>query len=92
MLTEVPTNYTFASLVSVEQIKKYMPWLYRLIKKDDRILSFVTNTIPSLLVVSFNSVLPFLLECTRNVLVSTNPQICHTCRVSSHAVVSSSLS
>lgn len=58
----MPANAAFASLLSNSRIKKYAPWLWRLMKNDATLKAFIQTTLPSLLVVGFNSVIPFLLE------------------------------
>lgn len=58
----MPTNAAFASLLSDKLIKKRAPWLWSLMKNDERLKAFIQTTLPSLLVATFNSLIPFLLE------------------------------
>ncbi|KAK7686413.1 hypothetical protein QCA50_010637 [Cerrena zonata] len=51
-----------AGLLSYEEIKKTMPWLGELIDSNPKILAIVQNAIPSILIISINALLPFLLE------------------------------
>lgn len=49
--------------MSYEEIKKIMPWLARLINSSPRLAAIVQNSLPSLALITFNGLLPFLLEC-----------------------------
>ena len=40
-----------------------MPWLARLLNQSPRLAAVVQNSLPSLAIITFNGVLPFLLEC-----------------------------
>ena len=51
-----------AGLLSYKEIKKTMPWLGELIDSNPKILAIVQNAIPSILIISLNALLPFLLE------------------------------
>ncbi|KAF9527187.1 hypothetical protein CPB83DRAFT_876524 [Crepidotus variabilis] len=51
-----------ASLLSYKEIKKAMPWLGRLIDSNERIRAVVQNSLPSVAMISLNSMLPFILE------------------------------
>jgi hypothetical protein len=51
-----------ASLLSYKEIKKAMPWLGRLIDSNDQIRALVQNSLPSLVMVTLNALLPFILE------------------------------
>lgn len=58
----VPVS-SLATLLSYEEIKKIMPWLARLIDSSPRLAAIVQNSLPSLALITFNGLLPFLLEC-----------------------------
>ncbi|BEI86180.1 hypothetical protein CcaverHIS002_0604670 [Cutaneotrichosporon cavernicola] len=58
----LPTNAAFASLLSDKLIKKRAPWLWNLMNNDERLKAFIQTTLPSILVATFNSLIPFLLE------------------------------
>lgn len=49
--------------MSYEEIKKIMPWLARFIGSSPRLAAIVQNSLPSLALITFNGLLPFLLEC-----------------------------
>lgn len=51
-----------ASLLSYEEIKKTMPWLGRWIDANDQLRAIVQNVLPSVAMISFNALLPFLFE------------------------------
>ncbi|KAF8901139.1 hypothetical protein CPB84DRAFT_1708514 [Gymnopilus junonius] len=51
-----------ASLLSYKEIKKVMPWLGRLIDKNDQIRAIVQNSLPSVAMITLNAFLPFILE------------------------------
>ncbi|RDB26692.1 Calcium permeable stress-gated cation channel 1 [Hypsizygus marmoreus] len=51
-----------ASLLSYKEIKKVMPWLGRLIDQNDKIRAIVQNSLPSVAMITLNSMLPFVLE------------------------------
>lgn len=53
---------SLASLLSVKEIKKTIPWLGRLIEDDERLRAFVQHSIPSAAVITLNALLPFILE------------------------------
>ncbi|ORY27742.1 hypothetical protein BCR39DRAFT_536914 [Naematelia encephala] len=53
---------SLGTLLSYEEIKKLMPWLAKLINASPRLAAVVQNSLPSLAIVGFNSLLPFLLE------------------------------
>lgn len=52
-----------ATLLNYDEIKKVFPWLAELIDKSPRLKAIVQNSLPSLALIMFNSILPFLLEC-----------------------------
>jgi hypothetical protein len=56
-----PIN-ALAVLLSYKEIKKALPWLGRLIDKDDRVRALVQNSLPSVAMISLNALIPFLLE------------------------------
>ncbi|GMK59469.1 hypothetical protein CspeluHIS016_0800750 [Cutaneotrichosporon spelunceum] len=58
----LPTNAAFASLLSDKLIKKRAPWLWNLMVHDERLKAFIQTTLPAILVATFNSLIPFLLE------------------------------
>lgn len=51
-----------AGLLSYNEIKKVLPWLGRLIEKNEKIMALVTNTLPSMAMIMLNATLPFALE------------------------------
>ncbi|EIN04656.1 DUF221-domain-containing protein [Punctularia strigosozonata HHB-11173 SS5] len=51
-----------STLLSYKEIQKVMPWLARLIERNDNIRAVVQNSLPSVAMVSLNALLPFLLE------------------------------
>jgi hypothetical protein len=51
-----------ASLLSYAELKKATPWLVRFIDKSPKLRAIVQNSMPSLALISFNGLLPFLLE------------------------------
>ncbi|OCF40913.1 membrane protein [Kwoniella heveanensis CBS 569] len=57
----VPVS-SLATLLSYEEIKKIMPWLARVIDASPRLAAIVQNSLPSLALIAFNGLLPFLLE------------------------------
>ncbi|KAK8846853.1 hypothetical protein IAR55_005941 [Kwoniella newhampshirensis] len=57
----VPVS-TLATLLSYPEIKKVAPWLARVIDASPRLAAIVQNSLPSLALITFNSLLPFLLE------------------------------
>ena len=63
LLWLVPIGFLTA-LLSYEEIKKQMPWLGRIIDSNERIRALVQTSLPSVAVISFNALLPFLLEGT----------------------------
>ena len=52
-----------ASLLSYDEIKNKLPWLPRLIDRSPRLEALIQTTLPTLAVVTFNGLSPFLLEC-----------------------------
>ncbi|EIW76004.1 DUF221-domain-containing protein [Coniophora puteana RWD-64-598 SS2] len=51
-----------ASLLSYQEIKKVTPWLGRLIDSNSKIQAIIQNSLPSVVMISVNALLPFLLE------------------------------
>ncbi|THH27471.1 hypothetical protein EUX98_g6719 [Antrodiella citrinella] len=51
-----------ASLLSYQEIKKVMPWLWELIDSNEQIRAIVQNALPSISLITLNALLPFLLE------------------------------
>lgn len=51
-----------ASLLSYSEIKKAMPALGRLIDRNDQVRAIVQNSLPSVVMIMLNAVLPFMLE------------------------------
>lgn len=51
-----------ASLLSYQEIKKVMPWLWELIDSNEQIRAIVQNSLPSISLITLNALLPFLLE------------------------------
>ncbi|CAG8632313.1 14778_t:CDS:10 [Funneliformis caledonium] len=52
----------FASLLSLSSLKKVFPWLADLAEKNDFLKSFIQVTIPTLAVISFNALLPMIMQ------------------------------
>lgn len=57
----IPVSF-FGAFLSDEEIKKVAPWLWRFIKNNPRAGAFIRNTGPTLILIAFNSLLPFFLE------------------------------
>ena len=53
-----------ASLLSIEEIKRTMPWLWRLIDANDQLRALVQTVLPSIAMISLNALLPFIFEGT----------------------------
>ncbi|ODN85669.1 membrane protein [Cryptococcus wingfieldii CBS 7118] len=53
---------SLATLLSYQEIKKVWPALARVIDKSPRLAAIVQNSLPSLALITFNGLLPFLLE------------------------------
>ncbi|KZT54255.1 DUF221-domain-containing protein [Calocera cornea HHB12733] len=53
---------TLATLLSYKEIQKSAPWLGRLIDQSPRFRAIVQNSLPSVAVISFNALLPMILE------------------------------
>ncbi|KZP27711.1 DUF221-domain-containing protein [Athelia psychrophila] len=51
-----------ASLLSYKEIKKVMPWLGDLIDQNSKIRAIVQNSLPSVVMITLNSLVPFMLE------------------------------
>jgi len=51
-----------ASLLSYKEIKKAMPWLGRLIDSNEHVRAIVQNSLPSVVMITLNALLPFMLE------------------------------
>lgn len=51
-----------ASLLSYKEIKTALPWLGKLIDKNDKIRAIVQNSLPSVAMIALNALLPFMLE------------------------------
>ncbi|KAJ7083663.1 hypothetical protein B0H15DRAFT_850317 [Mycena belliarum] len=51
-----------ASLLSYDEIRKTMPWLWRLINSNDKVRAIVQNSLPSVAMITLNAMLPFILE------------------------------
>ncbi|CDZ98226.1 Uncharacterized conserved protein [Phaffia rhodozyma] len=58
---QVPVSL-LTSLLHYEEIQKWLPWLAKLIDKSEHLRALVQNTLPSMALIGFNAVLPFLLE------------------------------
>lgn len=59
-----------ASLLSYAEIEKAVPWLARLIKSSPRLAAIVQNSLPTLALIIFNALLPFLLSCKLSQLLA----------------------
>ncbi|KAF9044481.1 hypothetical protein BJ165DRAFT_1481442 [Panaeolus papilionaceus] len=51
-----------AGLLSYQEIKRTLPWLGRLIDKNEQIRAIVQNSLPSVAMIALNACLPFILE------------------------------
>ncbi|KAI3616372.1 membrane protein [Moniliophthora roreri] len=51
-----------ASLLSYDEIQRTLPWLARLIDKNEKIQAIVQNSLPSVGMITLNALLPFFLE------------------------------
>ncbi|OBZ76812.1 Calcium permeable stress-gated cation channel 1 [Grifola frondosa] len=51
-----------ASLLSYKEIKRTMPWLAKLVDRNEQIRAIVQNSLPSVAMITLNATLPFLLE------------------------------
>lgn len=56
-----PTT-ALASLLSYKEIKKTMPWLGMLLDSNAQVRAIVQNSLPSLVMITLNALLPFILE------------------------------
>lgn len=63
---------SLASLLSYNEIKKVAPRLARLIDASPRLAAIVQNSLPSVAIITFNGLLPFLLSC-QSLLVGRHP-------------------
>ncbi|CAI2170750.1 11292_t:CDS:10 [Funneliformis geosporum] len=52
----------FASLLSLSSLKKVFPWLAELADKNEFLKNFIQGTLPPLAVVSFNALLPIIMQ------------------------------
>lgn len=55
--------FLLSGILSYAQIKKTFPWLAKIIKASPRLRAIVQNSFPSLAIIIFNGLLPFLLTC-----------------------------
>ncbi|ORX34475.1 hypothetical protein BD324DRAFT_636070 [Kockovaella imperatae] len=60
-LTWIPPVSTIATLLNYNEIKRVLPWLARLIDRSPRLEALVQNSLPSVSIITFNGLLPFLL-------------------------------
>ncbi|CEH17155.1 Uncharacterized conserved protein [Ceraceosorus bombacis] len=60
----IPPLAFLASLLSPAAIEKYLPWLWRILERSDRLKALVSTSLPSLVLISFNALLPMVLEWT----------------------------
>jgi len=60
----IPPLAFLASFLSPGTIKKYLPGLYDLLSKDERLMALVSNSLPSVVLIAFNALLPLVLEWT----------------------------
>ncbi|KAH8827533.1 hypothetical protein DL96DRAFT_1599355, partial [Flagelloscypha sp. PMI_526] len=51
-----------ASLLSIDEINKTLPWLGELIESNEKIKALVQNSLPSVAMIALNALLPSLLE------------------------------
>ncbi len=64
LLFYIPPLAALASFLKPEAIEKYAPWLYNLFNADPRLGALIMNFLPTILVVSFNALLPMVFEWT----------------------------
>ncbi|PWN48980.1 DUF221-domain-containing protein [Violaceomyces palustris] len=62
LLFYIPPLTFLASFLSPEAISKYLPWLWRLLDKDERLRALVQNNLPGIVLIAFNALLPFVFE------------------------------
>ncbi|MCO5565398.1 hypothetical protein L7F22_019071 [Adiantum nelumboides] len=60
----IPPLTFLASLLSPNTIKKYLPSLYDLLRKNRRLEALVSTNLPSVVLIGFNALLPLILEWT----------------------------
>lgn len=60
----IPPLLFLASFLSPGTIERYLPGLYDLLKKDERLMAFVGTSLPSVVLIAFNALLPLILEWT----------------------------
>lgn len=60
----IPPLTFLASLLSPNTIKKYLPGLYDLLRKNRRLEALVSTNLPSVVLIGFNALLPLILEWT----------------------------
>lgn len=58
----IPPLTFLASLLSPNTIKKYLPALFDLLKRNKRLEALVSTNLPSVVLIGFNALLPLILE------------------------------
>lgn len=51
-----------ASVLSLETINKYIPWLGRLLSREPRLRALVQTSLPSIIIPAFNQLLPIAFQ------------------------------
>ena len=54
---------TIATFLNYREIKRILPWLARWIDRSPRLQAISQNSLPSVAIITFNGLLPFLLGC-----------------------------
>ncbi|GES81939.1 DUF221-domain-containing protein [Rhizophagus clarus] len=57
----VPSSFV-ATLLSLNTLKKFFPWLEKLAESNEILKSFIQGTLPTLAVVTLNAIIPMLME------------------------------
>ncbi|KDN52828.1 DUF221-domain-containing protein [Tilletiaria anomala UBC 951] len=60
----IPPLTALASFLKPEAIRKYAPWLYKLLSAEPRLEALVLNFLPSIVLIAFNALLPIMFEWT----------------------------
>lgn len=60
----IPPLTFLASFLSPGYIRKYVPWLWKILKRDERLKALVSTSLPSVVLIAFNALLPLVLEWT----------------------------
>lgn len=60
----IPPLTFLASFLSPGAIRRYIPWLWAIIEKNQRLEALVSTSLPSVVLIAFNNLLPLILEWT----------------------------